>query len=92
MKILSSQMRLFIIITYNTKVKVLTNFCPTETRTTLQEPDPVRPALRGRGAHGVQRLHAAAAKLQTAVAGLRRRQAQVFHYAHLPAATAGVLR
>lgn len=64
----------------------------TETRPPFQEPDPVRPALRGRRADGVQRLHAAAAQLQTAVAGLRCGQAQVFHHPYLPVATAGLFR
>lgn len=64
----------------------------TETRPPLQEPDPVRPAFRRRRADGVQRLHATAAQLQTTVAGLRSRQAQVFHHPYLSVATASLFR
>lgn len=72
--------------------KMETNLLGPETRSPLQEPDPVRPALRGRGADGVQRLHAAVAQLQAPVARLRGRPAQVFHHTHIPAATASLFR
>lgn len=52
----------------------------------------MRPAFRGRGPNGVLRFHAAAAELQAAILGLRGGQAQKFHNADIPAATAGLLR
>lgn len=52
----------------------------------------MRPALRGRGPDGVLRLHAAAAELQAAVAGLRGRQAEELHDADIPTAAASMFR
>lgn len=58
----------------------------------LQEPDTVRSALRRRRAHGVLRLHAAAAQLQAPVVGMRGSEAQIVHHAHLSPAPASLFR
>lgn len=62
-----------------------------EACSSLQESNPVRPALCGRGAHGVLGLHAAAALLQATELGLRSSTAQELYYAYLPAATSSML-
>lgn len=58
----------------------------------LQEPDPVWPALRGRRAHGMLRFHATAPQFQTAESGLCSRQEEKLYHAYFPIAATGLLR